>query len=168
MRTGVSSLRWWPARRWLFASTISLLSGVLVAVPTDMVDTPLFTRDIPPTWWAWPSLILSSALIGILAATYVSTGVAAGADRQAKQGTVAGALTFFAVGCPVCNKIVLLALGYAGAMTWFRPFQPLLQLAAVALLLWALRTRLTTADHCTRQRRPKRVASTTDVSSQES
>jgi hypothetical protein len=51
-------------------------------------------------------------------------------------------LTYFAVGCPVCNKLVLLALGSAGAMTLFEPFQPVLQVTAVVLLVWALRGRL--------------------------
>jgi hypothetical protein len=37
---------------------------------------------------------------------------------------------------------VLIALGSAGAITWFEPVQPLLQLAAMGLLLWALDTRL--------------------------
>lgn len=58
------------------------------------------------------------------------------------RGWVGGLLTYFAVGCPACNKLVLLALGSAGAMTWFEPFQPILQGAAVLLLLWALRSRL--------------------------
>jgi hypothetical protein len=51
-------------------------------------------------------------------------------------------LSFFAVGCPVCNKVVLLALGASGAVTWFAPLQPLLALVSVAGLAWALRTRL--------------------------
>ena len=46
-----------------------------------------------------------------------------------------GILTWFAVGCPVCNKLALLALGYSGAITWFAPVQP--YLAAIALLTTA-------------------------------
>ena len=46
------------------------------------------------------------------------------------------------MGCPVCNKLVLLALGSAGALTWFEPVQPVLQVLAIALLAWALRRRL--------------------------
>ncbi|WKV15937.1 hypothetical protein LP422_24200 [Janibacter limosus] len=57
-------------------------------------------------------------------------------------GWAGGLLTFFAVGCPVCNKLVLLALGTAGAMTWFEPVQPVLQVPAVLLLTRSLRTRL--------------------------
>jgi len=46
------------------------------------------------------------------------------------------------VGCPVCNKIALLALGYSGAITWFAPIQPVLAIGALILtglaLLWRL------------------------------
>ena len=57
-------------------------------------------------------------------------------------------LSFLAVGCPVCNKIALLALGYSGALQWFAPLQPVLALAGVALLAWALRARLRGAVTC--------------------
>jgi hypothetical protein len=70
-------------------------------------------------------------------------GLAQPDHPSSRRGDLAGGLlTYFAVGCPVCNKLVLLALGSAGAMTWFEPFQPVLQVAAVVLLLWALRSRL--------------------------
>jgi hypothetical protein len=115
----------------------------VVAVPTDLVDTPVFGREIPPTWWAWPSLVVTSVLGGLLLASYVARPAVTDADRRtARGGWVGGVLTFFAVGCPVCNKLVLLALGSAGALTWFEPVQPVLQLLAVVLLGWALRARL--------------------------
>ena len=57
-------------------------------------------------------------------------------------------MTFFAVGCPVCNKLVLIALGSAGAMTWFAPLQPLLVVAGIAALGWALRTRIVGQREC--------------------
>lgn len=146
--TPYTSLVTWPVRRWITA----LLSGVgfslVVAIPTALIDTPFFGREVPPTWWAWPSLIVSSALAGLLVATYVAQESADGGsedesrDAPARGGWVGGALTFFAVGCPVCNKLVLLALGSAGAMKWFEPVQPVLQIGAVVLLLWALHQRL--------------------------
>lgn len=143
----VRTLASWPARRWWVVAGATLAYTLLVAIPTDLVDTPVFGREVPPTWWAWPALVTSSLLAALLTASYVAvpgadTGGVAGTDPAARGGWVGGALTFFAVGCPVCNKLVLLALGSAGAMTWFEPLQPLLQLAAVALLLWALRVRL--------------------------
>ena len=47
----------------------------------------------------------------------------------------AEAVRAHAVGCPVCNKLALLALGSSGAITWFAPVQP--YLATVALLMTA-------------------------------
>ena len=121
---------------------------------SDLIDTPVFSREIPPSWWSWPALVVSSVLAGLLTATYVAapgTTDAAGEpgqaekgelDRSAKSGYLGGFLTFFAVGCPVCNKLVLLALGTSGALTWFEPVQPVLSLAAIGVLAWALRARL--------------------------
>ncbi len=134
----------WSARRWTAVAAATAVFVVVVAVPTDLIANPVFSREIPPTWWSWPSLLVSSVLGGLLVATYVdpadptSSDVAAGRRR----GWAGGLLTYFAVGCPVCNKLVLLALGSAGAVTWFEPFQPVLQVLAVVLLLWALQLRL--------------------------
>jgi hypothetical protein len=63
-------------------------------------------------------------------------------DRASKLGMAGAVVSFFAVGCPVCNKLVLLALGTSGAITWFAPIQGYLALASVALMAVALRARL--------------------------
>lgn len=139
--TSWTALRSFSPRRWAVAAVSGTAFALLVAIPTDLIDTPLFGREIPPTWWAWPSLVVSSVLAGLLVATYVAAPTQ-DTDAAGRGGWIAGALTFFAVGCPVCNKLVLVALGSAGAMTWFEPVQPVLQLVAVALLAWALRRRL--------------------------
>ena len=73
---------------------------------------------------------------------------------RAAGGYVGGFLTFFAVGCPVCNKLVLLALGASGALTWFGPVQPVLSLAAIGVLAWALRARLRGEISCAATDRP--------------
>ena len=139
----ILALRTWSRRRWLSAAAAAVLFALVVAVPTDLVDTPVFGREIPPTWWAWPSLLVSSALAGLLLATYVAAAPDVVDEKAPRRGGWLGAtLTYLAVGCPVCNKVALLALGSAGAIRWFEPVQPLLQLAAIVLLAWALRRRL--------------------------
>ncbi|MGO0575565.1 hypothetical protein [Ornithinimicrobium panacihumi] len=73
---------------------------------------------------------------------------ASAGEKGSRRGLAGGLLTFFAVGCPVCNKLVLLLLGYAGAMQWFAPVQPVLAVAAVAALGWALHARLKGEREC--------------------
>ena len=64
-------------------------------------------------------------------------------ERKSQQlGAAGGFIAYLAVGCPVCNKLVLLALGTTGAMQWFAPVQPFLAVVGVVLLAWALRVRL--------------------------
>jgi len=45
-----------------------------------------------------------------------------------------GSNSFFSVGCPVCNKLVVLLLGIGGAMTFFNPLLPFLGMASIVLL----------------------------------
>ncbi|MFC6285469.1 hypothetical protein ACFP3Q_06010 [Nocardioides sp. GCM10027113] len=150
--TGLASMRAWSGRRWATATGTAVTVVLLVAVPTDLVDTPFFSREIPPTWWAWPGLLLTAVLGGLVAATYVDAAPGAQATTPGSPGAAGarprtagwwgGVLTFLAVGCPVCNKVVLLLLGTSGALTWFEPLQPLLQVVAVLLLGAALVVRL--------------------------
>jgi hypothetical protein len=132
------------------AIAVAGLYLLAVGIPTDLIDTPLFWREIPPTWWSWPALVASAVLAGLLTATYVATPAEpSGKDAPGRSGIFGGVLTFFAVGCPVCNKLVLLALGSSGAMAWFEPVQPMLQLLAIVLLAWALGARLRSEQVCT-------------------
>src|SRR5699024_10511339 len=57
-------------------------------------------------------------------------------------GGAGGILGWFAVGCPVCNKIALLALGYTGALTYFALLQPSLAALSIVLLVVAVIIRL--------------------------
>lgn len=150
-RADVEQMRTWSPRRWATAAVGALATTIAIGVPTDLIDTPLFGRMVAPSWWSWPALLVAALLGGLLLATYVRPAAASEDDTAASDGSDAGArsrgalggvLAFFAVGCPVCNKVVLLALGSAGAMTWFAPVQPLLAVAGPAVLAVALHQRL--------------------------
>ncbi len=165
--SSLATLRTWTARQWWSAALAGAGVALAVGLPTDVVPNPVFGRPVPVTWWSYPVLALTAAMGGVLIATYVrptsdletdtedgrspagaSIELEAEAERQAKTGGVAGMLSFFAVGCPVCNKIVLVALGTAGARQWFEPFQPVLAVASLLLLGYALMARLTSARAC--------------------
>ncbi len=133
MTLALASLRTWSARRFALALGVAVLAAVVTGVPTDLIDTPLFGRQVGVTDWAYPVWIASSLLTGLLVATALRPG------RPAVGG---GLLALFAVGCPVCNKPVLLLLGTSGALDWFAPIQPVLGGLAVVALAVALFVRL--------------------------
>ncbi len=56
MRTTFGALRAWTARRWLVAALASVVTVLVVGVPTVLVPNPVFGRAVPVTWWAWPVL----------------------------------------------------------------------------------------------------------------
>jgi len=142
------------------AAAVAVVTVLVVGVPTDVIPNPLFDRPVEVTWWSWPVLVATGVLAGLLAATYVRHGARGEngaengaengieADRSVRLGGVGGLLAYFAVGCPVCNKFVLLALGATGAMEFFAPIQPVLAVAGVVVLAIALRVRLRTATAC--------------------
>lgn len=140
-------------RRWSAAAVATTGSLLLLGIPTAMIPNPVFARKIEAPLWTYPSLVITALLAGLLLATYVrATGRAVSASgarlddaspEETRSFTVGGLLAFFAIGCPTCNKLVLIALGSSGAITWFEPVQPFLALAGIGVLVWALQRRLT-------------------------
>jgi hypothetical protein len=143
--TLLSVLRTWPRRRWTAAAAGAVATALAVGVPTRLVPNPVFARMTPVTWWAWPVWVATAVLGGLLLATYVRRPVdetGAATNSATRAAGVGGLLSVFAVGCPVCNKLVVLALGMTGALKIFAPVQPVLGLASLALLAWSLRIRI--------------------------
>ena len=127
---------WWNYPVWILTS---IFSGMLAATYVRGADS------------AKNSATEAADSAGSDAQTSVTAGSAAqtsdseNADdkRTSRFGIAGGMLAWFAVGCPVCNKFALLALGYSGAITWFAPVQPFLAIGALFLttgaLIWRLR-----------------------------
>ena len=137
----------WSARRWTVAAVVALVLGLLTGVPTGIMETPFYTRMTPVLWWNYPVWALAAVLAGLLAATYDGTG-AAGAKGVSGRVGVGSVMSGLAVGCPVCNKVVVALLGVSGALGIWAPLQPLLGVSSVALLGVALWLRLRTPPVC--------------------
>lgn len=132
----------WPPRRIAAAALATVVFALAVGVPTGLVPTPLYTRMTPVLWWNYVVWAVTAALGGLVVATYIRRPH----DRAPRNGAAAasggGLLTAFAVGCPVCNKLVVATLGVSGAMTVWAPLQPVLAVLSIVGLGWALRRRL--------------------------
>jgi hypothetical protein len=167
-----TALRAWTSRQWVTAAVGAVVTALAIGLPTDVIPNPVFGRPVDVTWWSPWVLVATAVLGGLVLATYVAvpgspksaspeSGPAndppphrdadqAGGDsrnpvadeRPARLASVGGLLGFLAVGCPVCNKLVVVALGTTGALSWFAPIQPVLAVASVVVLAIALRTRL--------------------------
>lgn len=136
----IGQLRQLPAQYWLLAVPSTIAAGVFTGIPTAIVPNPLFTRMVPAGPLNYAFWAVTSVLLGLVVATYFTKSGA----PMTGEGKVAsgGILSILAVGCPVCNKVVVLILGVSGALSYFAPLQPLIGLASLALLVYALRLRL--------------------------
>lgn len=144
----LTTLLTWPRKRWLVAIGTALATFAFIGLPTDVIPNPIFGRAVAVTSWSMNVLIISSVLSGLLIATYIKTENSVVEEASIKIGGVGGFLAFFAVGCPVCNKVALLALGYSGALHYFAPVQPYLAAGSILLLGYALRKRLIGESQC--------------------
>lgn len=161
LRSATSTLTGWPPSRWATAAITAVLTALLVGLPTAVVPNPVFGRAVPVQWWNYPALAVTALLGGIVLATFVNVppareapGAPTPSRAGSRLGTVGGLLSFLAVGCPVCNKLVLLLLGTSGALTLWAPVQPLVAVASVAALAVAALRRLAGEAGCPVPRSP--------------
>ena len=132
-------------RGWLLASAVSAGALLLIAIPTAIIDNPLFVRMTPTRDEDYAIWVATGVLVGLIVATY---SVSATGTQQSRLAS-GGLLSILAVGCPICNKLVVLLIGTSGALTFFAPLQLYLGLGAISLLVWTLWIRVNTlAGNC--------------------
>lgn len=122
----------------LVASAAGIAMLLVVGVVTAIVDNPLFVRMTPVRAQDYAIWFASGLLMGLIAGTFV------GSTPAAHKGTAmsGGLLSLLAVGCPICNKLVVLLLGVSGALTIFGPAQLYLGVLSVVLLAWTFHLRV--------------------------
>ena len=140
-----------PRATWPRAVLFAGIAAVLIAIPSDLIDTPIFGRPVAVRWIDYVILAVTSTLIGLIFAIRpqpadgaASQELSVTVDRQGTRTIWGGFVSFLAVGCPVCNQAVVALAGVSGALSWWAPVQPIVGLLAVGLLLYTLRKRLNT------------------------
>ena len=144
-----------------WSAAAAVLGLVAFGLVSAIIPNPVFGRQIAPEPFAIVVWLVSGLLMGLLAGTYLAppsvapvafhvpdgavalvAGPGAEARRTSALGYAGGLAAFLAIGCPVCNKVVLVLLGTSGALSIWAPLQPLVGLASVALLAASLAWRL--------------------------
>lgn len=130
----------WPVLRlfgpkgWTAAAIGAVAAFVVLGVPTAMIDNPFFIRMIPAREQDYVIWIASSLLLGLVLGTFAISSVKGSGGKAMGSGI----LTFLAVGCPICNKLVIVFLGISGALAYFEPVQLYLGIVSVIFLAWTL------------------------------
>ena len=141
----IDRLRELPPTTWVRAVPLALVAALVIAIPADLIDTPVFGRPIDPKPIDYVILAVTAGLIGVVLAIRPEQETAR--DEADQTRTVwGGFVSFLAVGCPVCNQAVVALIGTSGALSWWSPVQPVVGLLAIGLLVHTLRRRLDTYD----------------------
>lgn len=135
-------VRGWPPSRWLVAAATGLFAALVMGVPTGVLQTPFYTRMTPVRWWDYPVWAISAVLVGLTAATYVRAPTRPTRAVGAGRTIGGGLLSTFAIGCPICNKLIVALIGVSGALNYWAPLQPILGGLAVVGLAVAFVVRL--------------------------
>lgn len=101
MNESLASLVSWSKRRWIVAAVTSLVTSLVIAIPTAVFSNPVFGREIEPTPWSLPVVIVTSIFSGLLFATYISNDPSLNEEKSIKIGG-AGAFFFFSSGGMSC------------------------------------------------------------------
>lgn len=107
------------------------LGGVAALIPN-----PLFIRMTPVGVLEWVSLAVTSALLGSYLGLRHYTRHKGFGHCNIRAGA-GGVLGFLAFGCSICNKLLVLAFGVSGVLTYFEPLRPLFGVVSVPVLLYA-------------------------------
>lgn len=137
--------RWSWTRIWV-AVLGAILVAVVIGVPTGLIPSPFYIRMTAAPWWSYAVWLATALLSGPLIATYVRAP--GHVPRASGAGAMANIGSALAVGCPVCNKLVVAVLGVSGALSVWAPLQPVIAVSALALLAWALWLRLRPQPAC--------------------
>lgn len=141
-------------RFWLIAFGATGLTILVLGVPTAVIPNPFFARMTPTEASNLAVLLVSAPLIGGLAATYVAPvpDLHPALTHDPTRVGLASVGAFLAIGCPICNKVVVGLLGVSGALSIFAPLQPVIGAISIALLAgsltWRLRDRAQGCSRC--------------------
>ncbi len=141
-------------RRIAVGGPAVVVTALVIGIPTGIIQTSWYHRMTPVLWWNYPVWVTSAILTGVLIATYVRDPAIPVPATQGGKTFLGSMLSLFAVGCPICNKLVVMAIGVSGALSWFAPIQPALAIGSLGLLFYALWARRRTAIECRMQPQP--------------
>lgn len=134
VRTLAVAFSMFSPKAWIITTLAAATGLAVIGLTTAIFENWFFVRMTPVRVQDYVIGVVSAVLIGLIAGSYF-------ADRsKSDEGKLlsGGVLSVLAVGCPICNKPVILLLGTSGALTFFAPLQLYIGIASILLLGWTL------------------------------
>ena len=126
-----SDLRIWPIRRWAITAGIASVAIAGLALASALVAVTGGNLTFPGDWWAIPAVVVCSILTGLVIASYFGTPIGADATLCDTRWPTLGLIAIF-----LATDSRTVAPILTGAT------RPVVAVAALVLLIWALRERL--------------------------
>jgi hypothetical protein len=118
--------------KYVFIGTATAIAVFFaLGIPTVIIPNNLFLRMTPVTVYDQIFLVLASALLGTYAALHFYSKKCSNDTYLASGGVLT---SIFALGCPVCNALLVTLFGATALLTYFEPLRPILGLITVTML----------------------------------
>jgi len=134
IETLAAGLSMYTPKAWFMTTLAAAIGLAAIGLTTAIFENWFFVRMTPVRAQDYVIWIMSSVLVGLIVASHF----VARSTRNDEKILSGGLLSVLAVGCPTCNKLVVLLLGTTGALTFFAPLQIYIGIASVLLLGWTL------------------------------
>ncbi len=123
-------------RSILIGSIAAFSVFVAFGIITVLIPNDIFIRMTPVYFYDYIFLVMTSILSGAyIGLWYYTKKTQTKCNYAATGGAVGG---FFSFGCAICNKLLIFLLGVTGVVAYFMPIQPILGVASVTLLAYAV------------------------------
>ena len=119
---------------------VALIVFIIFGVINVLIKNKFFIRMTPVHWYDYLFLTLTAVLSGAYTGLWYynkksNKSISDKCNYAAAGGVVGGLFSF---GCAICNKLLIFLLGLSGVMTYFMPLQPILGIASISVLGYAV------------------------------
>ena len=118
-------------KAFLYAASLFLVLGI----PTALLSNPIipYVRMIPATAFDYAFLFTTAFLGGVYFALPANK-----VCKPNKSALAGGFFGFLAFGCPICNKLFVLLLGFDFLFNIVNPIRPFLGIISIIVLAYAI------------------------------
>ncbi len=118
-----------------------LFTFIFAGIATALIPNPFFIRMIPANALDYFFLFTTSLSLALLY-YYYNLKKCKTCEITGYSGVLAGIFSF---SCPICSKLLVLAFGYYGVLTYFEPLRPylgFLSLIVIGATLYYIKVQL--------------------------